>query len=272
MQVQVKEKSAYGNYLRMYRKIAGQSSWPQFLVIYEDGNMRLKPHLPQGMTDVCFGSSVIIGPAVPAKRPFADIQQVEIYPEEFALLVTYRGGDSARFDLTVNRLQARLEVDIDYRTDAQTPFAFFRSMWVQDGLADADHIETTEKTYPVLGAWDTLDGPWWFFHRAKRSAHNPSSPDIWIGLPETQCIQAGFTVDAIQEKQNSFLFDANSSIDTIGEIIRYEWDWNGDGTYDTAVQNPQMVHRFAAEGPYEVILTIVDDQGNRASCTKEVSL
>lgn len=64
------------HFVAIYRKIADQSSWPQFLVLYADGNMRLKPHPPAGVEDVCFGSSVIIGPAARAARPFVQISSV----------------------------------------------------------------------------------------------------------------------------------------------------------------------------------------------------
>ena len=55
-------RSSAGHYLVLSRKIQGEASWPQFLVLYEDSNVRLKPHPRQGTTDNCFGSSILIGP------------------------------------------------------------------------------------------------------------------------------------------------------------------------------------------------------------------
>jgi PKD repeat protein len=93
-----------------------------------------------------------------------------------------------------------------------------------------------------------------------------------IVVEHKDLIQADFTFQVVDEKLHKVHLDASASIDTMGTIVRYEWDWDGDGVYDTAVQTPAMIHRFEGEGPYQVILAIVDDQGNRASCTKEVSL
>ena len=93
-----------------------------------------------------------------------------------------------------------------------------------------------------------------------------------IGIEHKDLIQANFTFQVVDETLHKIHLDASSSIDTMGEIVRYEWDWDGDGVYDTAVQAPEMIHRFEEDGPYQVILTIVDDQGNRATCTREVSL
>jgi len=178
MSVSVGSQTASGHRLVLYRKIDGEASWPQFLVLYEDGNLRLKPHPPVGRPDVCFGSSVIIGPAASAPRPYVDIQEVKVDPATLCLDITYRNGGTARVCLSVNRSQAVADVQVGYNTS--NPFATFRSMWVSDGNADADHLQNQEGDFPILGDWSCLRGPWWFFHRQIRSAHNTSAPDIRI--------------------------------------------------------------------------------------------
>jgi hypothetical protein len=52
-------------------------------------------------------------------------------------------------------------------------------MWVEDGNADVDRVETSVGDSAMLG-WNELAGPSWFFHRKVRSKHNTSSPDIKI--------------------------------------------------------------------------------------------
>ena len=89
--------------------------------------------------------------------------------------------------------------------------------------------------------------------------------------PEPSHLIAAFTSRVVDESLHKFLFDASSSSSAMGKIIRYEWDWDSDGSYDTAVEVPEIMNRFSKEGPYKVTLTIVDDQGNRASCTKVVT-
>ena len=91
-----------------------------------------------------------------------------------------------------------------------------------------------------------------------------------IVVEHKDLIHADFTFEVVDKTLHEVHLDASGSIDTMDEIIRYEWDWDGDGVYDTAVYTPQMTHRFDGEGPYKVILTIVDGQGDKASCTKEV--
>jgi hypothetical protein len=172
------------HYLRLYRKIEDANSWPQFLVLYQDGNMRLKPH-SQDRADPCFGSSVIIGPAAPSVRPFVDILEARFDASTFALEITYREGGAAHISLSVDRQQATALVDVSYPADADVPFAIFRSMYVADGNADMDHVQSSAGRFALDQEWRSMQGPWWFFYRAARSRHNTSSPDLRIEwLPE----------------------------------------------------------------------------------------
>ena len=62
-------------------------------------------------------------------------------------------------------------------------------------------------------------------------------------------------------------FDGSASSDN-GTIVEYRWDY-GDGESETgAVQQ----HDFVDEGTYLVTLTVTDNQGNRASLTKAVTV
>ncbi len=182
MKIVVGNKAGDYHYLVMYRKIAGENSWPQFLVLYEDGNMRLIPHPPVGRSSVCFGSSIIIGPAATAIRPYIDIQEVQVNPSQLTLELTYRNGETAHINLSVNRSQSVASVDINYTANSEIPFTTFRSMYVSDGNADADYIQTSADNLPIMSNWINLEGPWWFFYRNTRSIHNTSAPDIRIDV------------------------------------------------------------------------------------------
>lgn len=45
-------------------------------------------------------------------------------------------------------------------------------------------------------------------------------------------------------------FDASASLDPDGEIVLYEWDWHGDGSYDVSGPEPQRQHIYAKGGNY----------------------
>ena len=106
------------------------SEWPRFFVLYMDGNLRLIPHPPEGMARVCFGSSVIVGPAAMSARPIAEIVSVRYLSASKTMEVDYAAGGSAILTLQeVDRTLARVGVTVNYGT--VPPFATFRSMFVE---------------------------------------------------------------------------------------------------------------------------------------------
>jgi hypothetical protein len=168
-------------YIRLYRKIADAEEWPQFLALYMDGSLRLIPQPPEGTSQVCFGSSVIVGPAKMADRPIAQLSSVEYLPATDQLSVHYTlGGDAIISIGEVDRTASKVTVSVSYSTDV--PFATFRSMYVEDGNADVDSVGWLDLTeawhhesvmpFPGSDAADLL------FYRAVRSTHNTSAPDL----------------------------------------------------------------------------------------------
>ncbi|MCG2690786.1 PKD domain-containing protein [Candidatus Parcubacteria bacterium] len=57
------------------------------------------------------------------------------------------------------------------------------------------------------------------------------------------------------------IFDAPGSSDPDGEIILYEWDFDGDGIYDIASTSPTAEHIWGDDYQGEIILRITDDEG-----------
>lgn len=165
------------------KKITGEDSWPQFLVLYCDGNLRLIPHPPEGQSEVCFGASIIVGPAEPADRPLAEIESLEFDSVDKSLLITYRAGGSSRLALAVDRTTATVNVQVDYASD-QFPFATFRSMYVSLDNCDTADVTTwrqhgLSETFNVLETIDTC-ADWVSFTRTVPSQHTMSAPDFTI--------------------------------------------------------------------------------------------
>ncbi|MBI4524234.1 MAG: hypothetical protein HY695_10535 [Deltaproteobacteria bacterium] len=174
------------HYVRIRRKIAGASELPEFFVLYMDGNLRLKPHPPVGISDVCFGSSVIVGPAPLDFRPIAEIASARYLSASKTLEVIYQSGDWAilsleQVDRTIARVRVRLSSEF-----GEVPFATFRSMFVADGNADVDHVtwrnDTTVIDDEPIITFPGGEGSDWFFYRKFSSQHNTSAPDIRIKI------------------------------------------------------------------------------------------
>lgn len=64
-------------------------------------------------------------------------------------------------------------------------------------------------------------------------------------------------------------FDATSSFDPDGEIVTYEWDFDGDGRFDDA-EGEEVEYEFTQEGTYEVTLRVTDNNGDYATTTETI--
>jgi PKD repeat protein len=67
-------------------------------------------------------------------------------------------------------------------------------------------------------------------------------------------------------------FDASASRDPDGSVVRYLWDFDGNGTTDAQGASPTVSHSFADKGTYTVRLTVVDDDGASASTARAVTV
>ncbi len=166
------------------KNIPGTSEWPGFLTIYSDGYIRVIPFPPVGQPSVCMGSSVLVGPAEPSERPFADIASVDLRSTNLTLFVTYRSGGTATIDFsTVSRTSAILRVSVDYPTEE--PFCTVRSMFVSNGNSDCDTViwqdGLTVTTNAVLD-FQGGSGTNWLFCRQHHSSQRDSAPDIRISF------------------------------------------------------------------------------------------
>jgi YD repeat-containing protein len=66
-------------------------------------------------------------------------------------------------------------------------------------------------------------------------------------------------------------FDATASVDPDGTIVKYEWDLDGNGTFETDTGgSPLASHAYDQNGTYAVRLRVTDDKGAQAQFTLNV--
>jgi hypothetical protein len=68
----------------------------------------------------------------------------------------------------------------------------------------------------------------------------------------------------------SVQFDASQSRDGDGSIRSYQWDFDGDGQTDRSGR--QISYAFEESGTHEIVLTVVDDDGDVASTTQQITV
>jgi hypothetical protein len=234
--------------VRIHRRIPGTNEYPEFLALYMDGNLRFIPHPPVGRPSVCYGSSVLVGPATPGSRPFAEISSARYVSTSRTLVVSYAAGGSATLDVSeVDRTRARVAVHVAYPTGEQ-PFATVRSMYVTDGNADVDHIrfldiDGNEQTQPILGFTEAV-GRDWLFRRATRSVHNTSAPDLSIRALSSAC-------------------DGDTALCLLGGRFRVTADWETSAGQRGTGRARQLTDEtgtfwFFSESNVEVVVKVLD--------------
>jgi len=135
--------------------------------------------------------------------------------------------------------------------------------WESDGTYDATgvtqtHTFTTGGTHSVTlrvtdnqGAKDT---------EKKDIFVSPNIPPVATFTHSPQQPSIGISVS----------FDASSSTDTDGTIVRYEWDWESDGTYDAEGEN--ATHAYLVAGTHLVTLRVTDNKDAQDTQQKGVTV
>lgn len=54
-------------------------------------------------------------------------------------------------------------------------------------------------------------------------------------------------------------------VSALGNFAKYEWDWEGDGTFDESMTTPTITHTFSQPGSYKIILRLTDANGQTQS-------
>ncbi len=94
---------------------------------------------------------------------------------------------------------------------------------------------------------------------------NAATDETVVPLPVTLAPTASFTLSPVAPLSLSpVTLDGSASTDPDGTVVRYEWDLDGNGTYETEsvpANNPILTTQFATSGIRDVHLRVTDDLG-----------
>jgi len=134
--------------------------------------------------------------------------------------------------------------------------------WGGDAMTSYVKVETAGDgivSFVVKLPSDTvyIHPPMW--HRDFSSKEGANRPYLKIFARPVAC----FTVSNYSPNTcETVIFNASCSYDPDGIIVKYEWDWEGDGTYDfDAGANPIATHHYAKHGLYYPKLRVTDNEG-----------
>jgi PKD repeat protein len=126
-----------------------------------------------------------------------------------------------------------------------------------DGSTEVDGpaSPTTSHTYPTKGNYTVTV--------TVKDAGTPSgvvSPPTAIAVTQSPVAQLVVTPSSIEVGQTATL-NATGSSDPDGSIVSYEWDYDGDGTYDATTGTPSSPHVYDTIGSYTPKVRVTDDDG-----------
>jgi PKD repeat protein len=171
----------------------------------------------------------------------------------------------AGFTSTPTAGQAPLEVAFDASTSYDSDGSIARFDWdfgdgtvLNDGGAAPTHTYAAEGTYSVsLTVTDNLDATGTLI----------LTDHIFVGnLPPDPAFTFAPTVPA---SGDPIQFDASTSSDPDGTLVRYDWDFGDGTTLDDG--GPTPTHTFTTEDTFTVTLTVTDNNGAVQSTSSVVS-
>lgn len=137
------------------------------------------------------------------------------------------------------------------------------------------------------GAWDAYDAPatinWTYddpgsFVARLRVTDNKGAQDtaqltIDVNVvgndPPTASLSAS---PSSGDAPLSVTFDATGSSDSDGSIVKFEWDFDGDGVYDGYGQEQQPVHVYPTPGSFVARCRVTDDDGSQDTAQQTIDV
>ncbi|HEV7482624.1 MAG TPA: PKD domain-containing protein [Solirubrobacterales bacterium] len=145
-----------------------------------------------------------------------------------------------------------------------------------------------DKTQSGTGAGNFANSALYFMSRAASALNGKGSLDeVAIynrALPASAIAQhfggnSQAPIPAFQSAPNpaqtgqQVSFDAGASSDPDGTIAKYEWDLDGNGSYETSTgTTPSVTKVYAQAGTFQVSLRVTDNSGNTAQVTHPVTV
>jgi PKD repeat protein len=103
-----------------------------------------------------------------------------------------------------------------------------------------------------------------------RGATDTTSHDVSVAnRPPTAAIDSS---PASPKSGDEVTFDGSRSADPDGTIADYQWDLDGDGSFETDTQGTPTASRHYGKGSHEIHLRVTDDSGATADATTTIQV
>jgi SdrD B-like domain/von Willebrand factor type A domain/GDSL-like Lipase/Acylhydrolase/PKD domain len=101
-----------------------------------------------------------------------------------------------------------------------------------------------------------------------------AKPFAWAGGPYVAAVGQSVEFDASGsfDAEQEIVNPSAGAVGPGGSITKYEWDLNGDGTYDETTTGPLLSHTYAAPVSGLLGLRVTDNDGNTAIATAHLAI
>lgn len=177
--------------------------------------------------------------------PVADLQP-SISSGDAPLSVSFDGGASSDGDGTI----------VEYAWD-----------WNDDGLYDGISDQSfASHTFTEPGEWTVR-----LRVTDEQFARDSATVAISVNVAGNELPSASFAPDKLFADQGSTLyFDGSLSDDNDGGLVKYEWDFDSDGQFDSYGALPNAAHTYSSFGSFSVQLRVTDTVGAQSSVSVPV--
>ncbi|MEP0815135.1 MAG: PKD domain-containing protein, partial [bacterium] len=193
--------------------------------------------------------------------------------ETIEIEVTAPGNTSPSASLSANPQTGNLPLEVDFDASASTDpdGTIVRYDWDFDGDG-------------VFEAYDAGAAPSWTYSSPgifdagvkatdDRGAQDTARIEIDVTVAGNDSPAADIQADPTAGTAPLAVdFDASASGDADGTIVLYEWDFDGNGSYEEYGGNPVNSHTYESYGQFDAKLRVTDDKGAQDTATVQVSV
>jgi len=139
-----------------------------------------------------------------------------------------------------------------------------------DGEYDSDGSQsfTTQQSFDETGTY----APTVRVYRSSDAYDVAECPSITVEESNEPPAAAFDYAPSPPKAGEEITFDASDSSDPDGTIVRYRWDFDGDGEYDRNTTNATVTHSYSDLDEFAPKLDVVDDGGARDDAAEELTV
>jgi PKD repeat protein len=180
------------------------------------------------------------------------------------------GGEPplASFTATPNPAQTNEVVNFDGSASSDPDGTIAKYAWDLDGNGTYETETGAEpvatKTYAAAGSYDVR-------LRVTDSSGNRSSTLRTVTVTNRAPVSSFTATPTSANKGQLVSFDGSGSTDPDGTVVKYEWDLDGNGTFETSTgTTPTTSRSYSSAGTVEAKLRVTDDKGATSVSAKTI--